>query len=75
MTVFIRLLVVAMGIAGWWWLVPAYIDAFPEAVRQLSNLHNGSANARPADDMPRRHRRDPWQDDPAPKNRRGGGRW
>jgi hypothetical protein len=53
-----RLLIVAMGIAiAAWWLVPAYIDAFAEAGRQVGNLHNGSAHARPADDTPRSHRR------------------
>jgi hypothetical protein len=85
-----RLLIVAAGIAiAAWWLVPAYIDAFAEAGRQVGNLHNGSANARPADDMPRRYRRmecsgsiwsdklqcGRWQDGPASENRRGGGRW
>jgi hypothetical protein len=85
-----RLLIVAVGTAiALWWLGPAYYEAFGELGRQLSNMHNGSANARPAGDTQRSHRRiectgsiwsdklqcGPWQDGSAPENRRGGGQW
>jgi hypothetical protein len=81
------LIVIVAAVAAIWLLWPYYYDALDQIGHQLRN--NGSGDARAADDMPRPYRRmkctgsiwsdklqcGPRQDDPAPEDRRGGGRW